>query len=678
VPLIDHWLIHLADPLGTNGLPPRRSLSPDELRWMFHAAELHGVLAAVLRNGAAAHGGAENQDVLAEAMARHQDAVAFSGMLMEQAAALTRLLGNGRATIVKGPVFARRLYPARELRRYTDVDVLVDHDATLTLNQPLRELGFRLVKSLPDDEPQEWKWHHRDQSGMMIEVHRNLVHARSLRRAISLTYKDIVGEEMPEAAERPSTLLTIAGVHGATHNFERLLHVTDVLQAARALTAAADESHLERLIDRTGTRFALVAGLELAARLFGEKRCLSLARALRPVHYAAAARWLIGRKVVLSAMNRGRHVHSWRRTVFRELLKRPQAPRGVTGTRPSALTSAAESHRLAFTENLQRRCQAQGLPEIELAITLDRPRPARSHIVGIVREHKGIKVFCQEWMLANRPNDALHWLCAVLAIIGNGPSQYIHALADLSDGEESGPGIISFCSRSPGAILIPDHIFIGSRGYEKYRRLARNNRTAWDERSNWIVWRGLTTGVGLISKENLSSQDEDLLARVRLCLELKDMPQSSVKLHGIAQSLNPPLDTERLTSAGLLGEYISPTTWCGLKFAIDVDGNTNAWSNFFTRLLMGCCVLKVTSAAGYRQWYYHEIEPWIHYVPVRSDLSDLRERIAWCRSTPAECRQIAMAGQALAISRDYDTEIALASRRVLAADRTGLLRRRRG
>jgi hypothetical protein len=237
-------------------------------------------------------------------------------------------------------------------------------------------------------------------------------------------------------------------------------------------------------------------------------------------------------------------------------------------------------------------------------------------------------------------------------------------LADISDGEDSGPGMISFCSREPDAILIPDDVFVRTRGYASYRQLARTNRTAWDDRSNWIVWRGLTTGAGIISKETLTADDTDLVARVRLCLTLKDEPDTNVKLHAIAQSSNLPLDTQRLADAGILGDYISPIAWCGLKFAIDIDGNTNAWSNFFTRLLLGCCVLKVASAAGYRQWYYGEIEPWIHYVPIKSDLSDLRERIGWCRENLAECRRIATAGQALAMARDYDTEMDAATRRV--------------
>ena len=142
----------------------------------------------------------------------------------------------------------------------------------------------------------------------------------------------------------------------------------------------------------------------------------------------------------------------------------------------------------------------------------------------------------------------------------------------------------------------------------------------------------------------------------------------------ISQSSNGVLDKDRLAKAGILGEYISPIAWHGFKFAIDIDGNGNAWSNFFTRLIMGCCVLKVASALGFRQWYYGEIKPWIHYVPVRADLSDLLEKIAWCRGNLDECRRIAARGQAFAMSRDFDTEMASAVCRVCDAYGNGALR----
>jgi hypothetical protein len=184
---------------------------------------------------------------------------------------------------------------------------------------PWREGEIRLIVN----DPQEWKWAHCDRRELLVEVHKDLVHARSLRGAVSLTYRDVVAERRPTrgaAGEPPCCRRR----HGAAHNFDRLLHVSDIVQAARGFRDAGDEADLERLAGRTGARFAVAAGLDLAGRLFGKERCFAIARALRPVRYVRGARWLMRPTVVVSARDERRHVHAWRRALFRELVKRPQ------------------------------------------------------------------------------------------------------------------------------------------------------------------------------------------------------------------------------------------------------------------------------------------------------------------------------------------------------------------
>jgi Glycosyl transferase family 90 len=297
----------------------------------------------------------------------------------------------------------------------------------------------------------------------------------------------------------------------------------------------------------------------------------------------------------------------------------------------------------------------------------------KSHIVEMGRKGNRVRVVCPEWMIMESPTDCFRRLCGVLAIVAAAPLE-LHLVTEISDGEDGTSGLISFCSRDPASILIPDHLFIRSRGYEVDRRLARANAVDWNERSDLLVWRGSTNGVGSISKHHLSVDDSELIPRVRLCLALKDAPGTDVKLSAIVQSNNNAIDRDRLVRAGIIGEFVSPIAWHGFKFAIDIDGNSNAWSNFFTRLIMGCCVLKVASAPGYRQWYYGEIEPWTHYVPVKADLSDLHDRLAWCRANLAECGRIAAKGQEFAMAHDFDTEVASAIRRVCEARASGRLR----
>ena len=231
------------------------------------------------------------------------------------------------------------------------------------------------------------------------------------------------------------------------------------------------------------------------------------------------------------------------------------------------------------------------------------------------------------------------------------------AFGNISDGEEGGPGTIVFSANRPDAILIPDAFFYETRGYASYRAASESWRTGWAARRETIVWRGTTTGCGRISSPEMAPGDEELLQRTRMCLILRTTPGVDARFAALAQSDAPQLDQRRLEEAGIMAGYIDPMTWLVRKFAIDIDGNSNAWTNLFTRLLAGCCVIKIASPLGYRQWYYDTLSPWRHFVPVKADLSDLHEKIDWCREHDGECAEIASAGCDFARRRDFATEM---------------------
>ncbi|GAA5873960.1 hypothetical protein JCM8547_001588 [Rhodosporidiobolus lusitaniae] len=66
------------------------------------------------------------------------------------------------------------------------------------------------------------------------------------------------------------------------------------------------------------------------------------------------------------------------------------------------------------------------------------------------------------------------------------------------------------------------------------------------------------------------------------------------------------------------------------KYVMDVDGN--GWSGRFHRLMsMKACVLKSTL---FPEWYGDRIQPWVHYVPVKVDYSDIYDIMTFFRGTP--------------------------------------------
>jgi len=238
-------------------------------------------------------------------------------MLTREADDLMACVGDLPAAVVKGPIFARALYPERSLRNFGDIDVLIAPEAIQRFNALLSDRGFFLGEASPANAPREWKWIHRNNEQLMIEVQTDLIHADSLRRVVSLPYELIAA-----APEAPATLLLIALVHGGAHHFERLQHVVDICQSARVLAAPEEESRFEGLVETANARFIAVAGLELAGRLIIEPRCTSIARELGSVRYTGLAGLLLGKGSVMSTMDKNRARHGWRRQAFRWLMKR--------------------------------------------------------------------------------------------------------------------------------------------------------------------------------------------------------------------------------------------------------------------------------------------------------------------------------------------------------------------
>lgn len=235
--------------------------------------------------------------------------------------------------------------------------------------------------------------------------------------------------------------------------------------------------------------------------------------------------------------------------------------------------------------------------------------------------------------------------------------------ADLSDHASADGPMLAFSSWYPATILVPDRGFVSSGGYARERQRAAA-APAFIDRDPTIVWRGKPTGQGRLIGDPLDPRDPTLRQRVRLCLRLRDLTSERERLGDTADvdakivlgGGGSPAVVAAYHAAGILGPPVPQQSWCQRRFAIDIDGNSNAFSNFFIRLLYGCCVIKVASPLGFRQWYYHRLRPWQHYVPVAADLSDLEETIAWCQDHPRDCRQIAAAGQQFAMAMTPESE----------------------
>ena len=78
------------------------------------------------------------------------------------------------------------------------------------------------------------------------------------------------------------------------------------------------------------------------------------------------------------------------------------------------------------------------------------------------------------------------------------------------------------------------------------------------------------------------------------------------------------------------------------RYLLDVDGYVRTYDAWAWKLMSGSVVL--SQASPWDTFFTVQFEPWVHFVPVAEDFSDLAERLAWCRSNDDECHEIARRG----------------------------------
>jgi protein glucosyltransferase len=85
--------------------------------------------------------------------------------------------------------------------------------------------------------------------------------------------------------------------------------------------------------------------------------------------------------------------------------------------------------------------------------------------------------------------------------------------------------------------------------------------------------------------------------------------------------------------------FVSRKDQVHYKMLINLDGYTSTYPGFLWRLLSNSVTIK--QETDNEQWFYDAVKPWIHYVPVKQDLSDLLEKVEWIKAHDDEARKIA-------------------------------------
>lgn len=52
----------------------------------------------------------------------------------------------------------------------------------------------------------------------------------------------------------------------------------------------------------------------------------------------------------------------------------------------------------------------------------------------------------------------------------------------------------------------------------------------------------------------------------------------------------------------------------------------------------------------YFEHFYNDLQPYVHYIPIKADLSDLLEKIRWAKAHDNEVRKIGAQGRGYAVN----------------------------
>ena len=175
---------------------------------------------------------------------------------------------------------------------------------------------------------------------------------------------------------------------------------------------------------------------------------------------------------------------------------------------------------------------------------------------------------------------------------------------------------------TPYVVLIPDWRSISDWWASDIKNILNKMQDfPWEKKRDFALWRGsLTKAIRQTLCEISALHSESLDAKLNVKVE-------------------DPLLQEKFEKEGLFGKAVSWEEFLTCKYLPIVDGVCCAAPAFQWRLLSNSVTLKQESDEI--QWFYRTLEPYVHYIPIKNDLSDLIEKIEWAKLNDSLCKEIA-------------------------------------
>ena len=183
-----------------------------------------------------------------------------------------------------------------------------------------------------------------------------------------------------------------------------------------------------------------------------------------------------------------------------------------------------------------------------------------------------------------------------------------------------------------------------------YYNIKKEINTNYDNKIPTAIFRGSSTGCGTVIKNNprlkaayltkqlykhpkygINNNQDGILyldARITKFSAKVKKHYSDEYIHFVNPD-NLKLKTTERMSINSISNY---------KYILSIEGNIAAF-RLTLELSYNSVILLVKSE--FYIWYQSLLKPWVHYVPVKHDLTDLIDKIDWCKKHDDKCKQIA-------------------------------------
>ena len=196
-------------------------------------------------------------------------------------------------------------------------------------------------------------------------------------------------------------------------------------------------------------------------------------------------------------------------------------------------------------------------------------------------------------------------------------------------------------------LLLPDvHILMHNWAGLMERINKSKTDYTWDTKVNKIFWRGATTGSNDVNFYNIKNIDK--LNRLKLTILSKLYPELlDARLNRFTELSK---DQEgynlKWIIEKLFGEddfTVKEEDHLKYKYLVAIDGNTCPWMRVPWIMLSNSVLLK--QETNNIQWFYKAIKPYVNYVPVKEDLTNIFDQLEWMKMNDNQVKEISINAQ---------------------------------